>query len=50
MVSLTMRTSESKHGKGLWKMNSSIILTDLFKKSFRSMWGKWCEKNMSTPI
>ena len=44
MVSLTMRTSESKHGKGLWKMNSSIILTDLFKKSFRSMWGKWCEK------
>ena len=41
IVTLELRTSETKHGKGVWKMNLSCVQSELFKKSFRPIWENW---------
>ena len=41
MVILKFDLSKIELGPGIWKMNSSIIKTDLFKNCFTSMWANW---------
>ena len=41
LVTIKINTSDVEHGEGVWKMNASILTTDLFKVSFESMWNHW---------
>ena len=41
MATLELKLSTVKHGPGVWKMNFSVITSDLFKKSFSSFWKNW---------
>jgi hypothetical protein len=41
---MTLRVTETKHGKGLWKMNFNITTSELFQKAFRGFWKYWQEK------
>lgn len=41
LVELKFRTTETKHGKGIWRMNLNIVTSPLFKKSFQSLWKYW---------
>ena len=43
-VLIDFRISETEHGKGIWKMNVSILDTPLFQKMFSSMWSEWKER------
>jgi hypothetical protein len=38
---MTLKVSEPERGPGLWKMNNTVIQTDLFKNIFESFWNKW---------
>jgi hypothetical protein len=38
---MTLKVSEPERGPGLWKMNYTVIQTDLFKHIFESFWNKW---------
>jgi hypothetical protein len=40
-VIMTLKVSEPERGPGLWKMNNTVIQTDLFKHIFESFWNKW---------
>ena len=40
-IRMTFRTNETVVGKGLWKMNNEIILTQEFKQRFLEMWTEW---------
>jgi hypothetical protein len=40
-VIMTLKVSEPERGPGLWKMNYTVIQTDLFKHIFESFWNKW---------
>ena len=40
-INLILRTDEIEQGKGIWKMNTSNILTDDFKEMFTEMWKQW---------
>jgi exonuclease III len=44
LVEMTLRVTETKHGKGLWKMNFNITTSELFQKAFRGFWKYWQEK------
>ena len=44
IVYLQLRTAETLHNKGLWKMNVSIIQTKLFQAAFKKMWEQWKQK------
>ena len=44
LVELKFRINETKHGKGSWKMNLNTIKTELFQKSFESLWKFWKTK------
>ena len=44
VVHLKIKTTNVSHGKGLWKMNVSTIKSELFQKSFKSMWDNWKTK------
>jgi hypothetical protein len=37
---MTLKVSEPERGPGLWKMNYTVIQTDLFKHIFESFWNK----------
>jgi hypothetical protein len=37
---MTLKVSEPERGPGLWKMNYTVIQTDLFKLIFESFWNK----------
>ena len=41
LVTIKVNTSDVEHGGGVWKMNASILTTELFKVSFESMWKSW---------
>ena len=41
LVTFKLRISTIKKGPGYWKMNSTLIDSDLFKKAFKSMWEDW---------
>ena len=41
LASLKLSLSQLKHGPGTWKMNASVIDSDIFVKSFTSMWKDW---------
>ena len=41
MVLLKINLSNVEHGPGVWKMNLSVIESDLFKKCFIDMWDDW---------
>ena len=41
LVTFKLRTCNNTHGKGLWKMNSTVLTTDIFKKAFTCMWHEW---------
>ncbi len=41
IVNLQMRITETKHGKGVWKMNVNVLESDFFKKCFKHMWSCW---------
>ena len=41
IAEVTFRTSETKFGKGIWKMNTDILMSELFQKSFKSFWSHW---------
>ena len=38
---LKLNLSITKNGPGIWKMNSSVIKSNLFKKCFIDMWNNW---------
>lgn len=40
LVELTMRTSDTPHGCGIWKMNIQVIQSKLFKDCFTNFWKK----------
>ncbi|VDI29364.1 Hypothetical predicted protein [Mytilus galloprovincialis] len=40
-VTITMNIVEPERGPGYWKMNNSIIKTDLFKNTFETFWKSW---------
>ena len=44
LVTLKLNPSKIKYGPGTWKMNVSVIKSELFTKSFSSMWKKWQEQ------
>ena len=39
-INVTIKTSTNDRGPGLWKMNASIIKTDLFSRTFRTYWAQ----------
>ena len=41
LVKIRINTSEIEQGGGVWKMNVSVLTSDLFKVSFESMWKRW---------
>ena len=41
LVTISINTSDVEQGGGVWKMNASILTTDLFRISFESMWNHW---------
>ena len=43
-VKIQFRTSETEQGRGLWKMNDTLIRTYMFKKCFQSVWSSWKRK------
>ena len=43
-VNIKIRTTDIEYGKGLWKMNVSIINSELFRTTFRNIWNKWKEQ------
>ena len=44
MATMKLNLSSVKHGPGVWKMNLSVIKSDLFSKCFKSMWRDWQNK------
>jgi exonuclease III len=40
-IFIDFRTSETQRGKGLWKMNVSVIKSKLFQESLKAMWNNW---------
>ena len=40
-VIMTLKVSEPERGPWLWKMNYTVIQSDLFKHIFESFWNKW---------
>jgi hypothetical protein len=38
---MTLKVSEPERGPWLWKMNYTVIQSDLFKHIFESFWNKW---------
>ncbi|VDI76277.1 exodeoxyribonuclease III [Mytilus galloprovincialis] len=40
-VFMKLKTNEPERGPGTWKMNSSVIQSDLFRNTFESFWGNW---------
>ena len=40
-VNLKFRITETDYGKGVWKMNASVLQSKLFQDSFRVMWRDW---------
>ena len=51
IVRLEFRTSETQRGRGIWKMNSSVIESELFNSSFPKLWNVWKkEKNKYSDI
>ena len=49
MVVLTVKTENFCRGPGAWKMNSSVIKSDLFRKCFTSFWPTWQNKKIFYP-
>ncbi len=43
-VKLDFRITETPHGKGVWKMNSRVIGSKLFRNTFTSWWEHWKTK------
>jgi exonuclease III len=43
-VEMTFRTTETKCGKGIWKINVDVLTSELFQKSFKSFWSHWQNK------
>ena len=37
-VIMTLKVSEPERGPGIWKMNYTVIKSDLFKHTFESFW------------
>jgi hypothetical protein len=35
---MTLKVSEPERGPGIWKMNYTVIKSDLFKHTFESFW------------
>ena len=44
LVELSLRRSGVNYGRGVWKMNSSVIMSELFQKAFSSMWIYWVKQ------
>ena len=44
VVHLKINTTDISHGKGLWEMDVSTIKSEIFRKSFKSMWDDWNTK------
>ncbi|CAC5361410.1 unnamed protein product [Mytilus coruscus] len=40
-VTISMNIIEPERGPGYWKMNNSVIKTDLFKNTFETFWKSW---------
>ena len=40
-IHMSYRTTDLKYGKGLWKMNTSVIMSELFRNTFTAMWSEW---------
>ncbi|CAC5373259.1 unnamed protein product [Mytilus coruscus] len=43
-VTITMNINEPERGPFYWKMNNSVIKTDLFKNTFETFWKSWKHK------
>ena len=43
-VHLTLRTQETAHGKGVWKMNTSNLLNTQYKEKLSQLWTHWQSK------
>ena len=39
-IFLSLRTSHIDRGKGMWKMNASIVTSDIFKSAFQKRWSE----------
>ena len=40
-VHIKLNLNEPERGPGMWKMNGSVIQSDIFKNILESFWGKW---------
>ena len=43
-LKMNFRTSDSNHGTGAWKMNVSVIKSELFQNTFNTIWKTWGEQ------
>ena len=44
MIIMKIQYGNNERGPGAWKMNSTVIQSDLFNKCFIDMWSSWREK------
>ena len=40
-INIIIRTHETERGRGIWKMNTSTIVNERYKKEFTDMWKNW---------
>ena len=40
-ISLTLRTSDCERGPGFWKLNNSVLESDIFDDTFKTFWASW---------
>ena len=51
MITLKLRTNEVKRGKGVWKLNTSLLFDIEYKQEVRDFWNSWKrEKHKYTDI
>ena len=43
-VNIQLRITETKQGKGMWKMNRNAMESELFNESFKNWWPAWKAK------
>ena len=49
MITLKLRTNDVKRGKGIWKLNTSILFDHEYKQKVKDFWNSWRNKKQRYP-